>query len=286
MAAPASLILANNYLPLNEVLYYGYYSGVRMNKQKYQITEKSNYLNMLILIDELKSFHEFLSDEVADIDKWISKLRNTRNVFLSLNNVRDAMNRINLNLSDEYSSLSRSLKKKLAFANHFRNRAVGHLNEILLERSVQWSPQIFSLISKENEKFKIAEAHRVMIEACTNSFINHEGRQKIFNTEIDLMYPPDAELFFSHLQELVTQSLEWLKISAESILSSIKHHENDEIQELAAIAAKTNFNLKEESQYSYPETERKAQLEKVIQELEKIGTEKEVIELITSQFNS
>lgn len=257
-----------------------------MTKEKYQITEKSNYLNVLILIDELKSFDKFLSDEVSDIDSWIVKLRNTRNVFLSLNNVRDTMNRINLNLSDEYVLLSRNLKKRLAFANHFRNRAVGHLNETLLERAVQWSPQIFSSIFKENEKLKISEAHRVIIEACTNSFIDHEGKQKVFNTEIDLMYPPDAKLFFTYLQELVTQSLEWLTISAESILSNIKHHDNDEIQKLAAIAGKTNFNLKVESEYSYSQEEQKVQLAKVIQELEKIGTEKEVIELIKGQFNN
>ncbi len=257
-----------------------------MNKQKYQITEKSNYLNLLILIDELKSYHKFLLDEVSDIDNWIAKLRNTRNVFLSLNNVRDSMNRINLNLSDDYIKLSRSLKKKLAFANHFRNRAVGHLNETLLERAAQWSPQIFYSESKENEKYKILEAHRVIIEACTNSFIDHEGKQKIFDTEIDLMYPPNAKLFFNYLQVLVTQSLEWLTISAESILSNIKHHNSDEIKELAAIAAKTNFDLKVESQYSYSKEEQKVQLIKVIKELEKIGTEKEVIELIKSQFNN
>lgn len=257
-----------------------------MNKQKYQITEKSNYLNLLILIDELKSYHKFLSDEISDIDSWIMKLKNTRNVFISLNNVLDIMNKINLNLSDDYTKFSRNLKKELAFANHFRNRASGHLNEILLERAVQWSPQIFSLISKENEKYKIAEAHRVIIEACTNSFIDHEGKQKVFNTEIDLMYPPDAKLFFIHLQKLITESLEWLTISAESILSNIRHHTDDEIQELAAIAAKTNFNLKEESQYSYSLEEQKVQLAKVIQELEKIGAEKEIIKLIKTQFNS
>lgn len=257
-----------------------------MNKEKYQITEKSNYLNILILIDELQSYHTSLTDVISDKDSWITKLRNTRNVFISLNNVLDAMNKINLNLSDDYVKFTRNLKKKLAFANHFRNRAVGHLNETLLERAVQWSPQIFSSTSKENEKFKIAEAHRVIIEVCTNSFINHEGIQKVFNTEIDLMYPPDAELFFTHLQELVTESLKWLMISAESTLSSIQHHDENEIKELAAIAAKTNFNLKEESQYSYPQDEQRVQIEKVIKELEKRGTGKELIEFIRSQFKS
>ena len=257
-----------------------------MNKQKYQITEKSNYLNLLILIDDLNSYHKSLSNEISDIDSWIMKLRNTRNVFISLNNVLDIMNKINLNLSNDYTKRTRSLKKKLAFANHFRNRAAGHLNEILLERAVQWSPQMFSLISKENEKFKIFEAHRVIIEACTNSYINDEGKQKVFNTEIDLMYPPDAKLFFIHLHELITESLEWLTISAEYILSTIRHHDNDEIEEIAAISAKTNFNLKEESQYNYSIEEQKTQLAKVIQELEKVDAEKEIIELIKTQFNS
>lgn len=93
-------------------------------KEKYQIVEKANYLNLLILIDELKTYDKNLSKEVIDTEGWAEKLRNTRNVFISLNNVRDTMNKLNL-------------KKKLAFTNHFRNRAVGHLNEVLLERAVQ-----------------------------------------------------------------------------------------------------------------------------------------------------
>lgn len=253
-------------------------------KEKYQIVEKANYLNLLILIDELKAYDKNLSKLVEDKESWTDKFRNTRNVFISLNNLRDIMNKINLNISEEYIALNRDLKKKLAFANHFRNRAAGHLNETLLERAVQWSPQLFCKETKENIDYKIAEAHRVIIESCINSYIDEKGIQKIFNTEIDLMYPADFKLFFTYLQELIIESLEWLTISSNHILQSIEHHDETKIKELAAVAAKTNFNLKEESEYNYPKEKQEKQLLMVLEELEKMNTEKEVIDFLKSRF--
>lgn len=255
-----------------------------MSKSKYQIFEKAQYLNILLLKDEIQSSHELLLKTITDTESWLTKLRTTRNIFLSLNNIIDIMKRVNLSTPPEHVELSRSLKKKLTFANHFRNRAVGHLDQTLLEREVQWSPQLFYISSKENEEYKILEANRIFIEAGINSFINQEGMQKIFNTKIDLMYPPDAKLFFNHLQELVEESIQWLSSSAELILSTIKHHEEKEIQELAAVAALTSFNLKAESKYDYPLDEQEAQLSRVIQELEKIDVDKEVIKFLKEKF--
>lgn len=258
-----------------------------MNKAEYQIIEKAKYLQLLILTDELQSYHDLLLQEVTDINDWSRKLRNVRNVFLSLNNVKDAMDRINLNTSKDYISLSRNLKKKLLFANHFRNRAVGHLNEALLERSVQWSPQLFYSELKENEQFKVSEAHRVIIEACINSFVDQNGKQKLFNGEIDLMYPPDAKLFFDYLYELVTESIEWLQSTSEFILSNIKHHNESEMKEMSIIAGQTNFNLKEDSSYKIPSLiEQKEHLNKIIIGLKKIGADEEVIEFIQEQFKT
>lgn len=98
------------------------------------------------------------------------------------------------------------------------------------------------------------------------------------------MYPADFKLFFTYLQELIIESLEWLTISSNHILQSIEHHDETKIKELAAVAAKTNFNLKEESEYNYPKEKQEKQLLMVLEELEKMNTEKEVIDFLKSRF--
>ena len=55
-----------------------------MTEDKYQILEKSQYMTLLLLKDELQYFDEVLSEENSDISSWLSKLRATRSVFLAL----------------------------------------------------------------------------------------------------------------------------------------------------------------------------------------------------------
>lgn len=110
-----------------------------MSVDKYQIKHKAYYLNLLLLKDELQYFHELLGLEVKDSDGWTAKLRNTRQFFIILNNVLDATKNTILRGSEEYIAKTRKLRKTLLFINHFRNKAVGHLDNTLLERAVQQS---------------------------------------------------------------------------------------------------------------------------------------------------
>jgi hypothetical protein len=56
-----------------------------MTEDKYQITVKSYYINLLLLKDELQYFDNLLSDKIFDQKDWLNKLRATRSVFLTLN---------------------------------------------------------------------------------------------------------------------------------------------------------------------------------------------------------
>jgi len=158
-----------------------------MAEYNYQITTKAQYINLLLLKDELYYFDGILSEVISDLDNWLIKLRATRSVFLTLNNVKDAADRIQLNGNEKFVDKTRALRRNLIFANHFRNRGIGHLNDTLLQRAVQWSPQLFYESSRGNEIFQVVEAQRTIIESCINSFIDKEGVQKVFGTEIDLI---------------------------------------------------------------------------------------------------
>ena len=255
-----------------------------MEEDKYQFREKSQYLNFLILKDELQTVDSVLSQHIKESKDLLTKFRATRSVFLVLNNVKDAADRVQIKASEDFIKKTRNLKKKLIFANHFRNRGIGHLDAALLNRAVQWSPQIFYESAKENELFRLIESHRAIIESCINSFIDTEGTQKVFGTEIDLMYPPNAKQFYSYLSEMVTEAISWLSDALTITFEEIDHHTDEEIQELAAIAGQTNFNLKENAEYSYSIEEHREVLSNTIKTLEEDGTDPKTIEYIRSKF--
>lgn len=255
-----------------------------MEGEKYQFREKSQYLNLLILKDELQILDSVLSQHITEYKDLLTKFRATRSVFLILNNVKDAADRTQLKASRDFIEKTRSLKKRLLFANHFRNRGIGHLDGTLLNRAVQWSPQIFYESAKENELYRLVESHRAIIESCINSFIDIDGTQKVFGTEIDLMYPPNAKQFYSYLSEVVTETIAWLSAALTITLGEIDHHTDEEILELAAIAGQTNFNLKENEEYSYSIEEHREVLSSSIKALEEHGADPKTIEFIRSKF--
>lgn len=251
-----------------------------MGSEKYQIKEKAQYLNLLLLKDDLTYFHELLDRPTKDTKDWLNKLRNTRQVFLILDNVREAAQKINLKGPKAYVDQTRQIRKNLLFVNHFRNKAIGHLDHTLLERAVQWHPSLFSEDEKDNVEFQTIEGHRAVIEASINSFLDDEGIQKVFKTEIDLMYPPDHDLFFQYLWKVVTYSLNWVSQALSLLSSKINFHNRNEMREISSIAGKTEFNLKIKSDLTYNEVETKIAFEKSIAKMKEIGIQPEIIEFL------
>lgn len=267
--------------PINKALYF---EGGLVENDKYQIGEKSKYLNLILLKDELEEFDRGLSQPVDNAEGWLQKLRLTRSVFLSLNNVKDVLNKIQFREQPEISQLARKLKKDLQFANHFRNRGIGHLNDDLLRRSAQWSPQIFHAETQDNHIFKVIESHRSIIEVCINSYLNTDGVQKVFGKEIDLMYPPDGQEFYQYLHSLVHLALRWLTLSSEVMYESINLHSGNEIMEVAALAGQTNFNLKESPETTYKVPDNEEILSISISTLKELNVDQAVIETIQRKY--
>lgn len=224
-----------------------------LDEDKYQISMKSNYINIILLEDEINCFNIIFSKKIDNINDWIEKLRTTRSIFLTLYNIKDVTIKLKIKSVKEHIAKTRSLRKKLEFANHFRNKGIGHLDTTLLNRAVQWETFIFLENDKENELLILANSHKAVIESCINSYLNSEGTQKEFGHEIDLAYPGDNQEFYSYLELLVREAVEWLQSSRQILHSQIKFHTKDEVFELAAVAGATNFNLKGDSDLNYCE---------------------------------
>lgn len=252
--------------------------------KNYNIKEKAQFIRLTILLHDLQCYDEALQEKISDKHSLTQKFRNTRNVFVSLHNLKDALSDIQVDLGPDFISRTRKLRKELEFVGHVRNKGVGHLDKKLLERAAQWMPQIFYESSKENDDYIIFECYRAVLETSINSHINSEGEQKVFSTDIDLLYPENGQRFFAYLSFLVNESISWLSEAKESVKSQIDFHTEENITELSSVAGQTNFDLKSESSSEFSEDETRQRLLSAIEKLEEIGAEQRIIDFVKKEF--
>ncbi|MCC4833830.1 hypothetical protein LMH66_14395 [Shewanella sp. 10N.7] len=255
-----------------------------MEEEKYQIDIKANYINLLLLEDELKHFDLILSKPIKEMLGWVEKLRTTRSVFLTLYNIKDVTSKLRIQSPNEYVVKTKALRKKLELANHIRNKGIGHLDTTLLKRAVQWNPLMFVKTGKETEELRLADAHRAVLESCINSYIDNDGVQKEFGHEVDLFYPKDTEEFYGYLNLIVQESLDWLSDSKEILSAQIKYHSIEDIFELSSVAAATNFDLKGKSDLSFCKKDSKNNIKEGLEKLVEHGVSPEAINLIKNKY--
>ena len=203
---------------------------------------KEKYIRVLLIKDDIITYHNDLNNE----SNWNKKLRLFKNSFVALDILRDSFSHFNLILKNEIelSNKAKSLKKRLNFINHLRNKISGHLDEKIISKAVQWEPFIFSQDSIDNKEGMTFLIYKTLIESSINSFIDEDSKQKIFNTEIDLIYPPDQTLFFNYIGELNCDAIDFLEKLERIIKEQISFWKNDELYKMAEKASETDFNLK------------------------------------------
>jgi len=238
---------------------------------------KANFLSLLLLEDEIESFDRTLSKPIESMRDWIEKLRTTRALFLSLYNLKDLTTKLRIRDVLDHTKRTKSLRKNLELANHFRNKGIGHLDTELLKRAVQWNPLMFVKEEKDTTELRLADVHKAVIESCINSYIDKNGVQKQFGHEIDLFYPENAEEFYDYLKSLVIESLEWISLSKEVLSSKIKYHSTEELFELACVAGATSFDLKGNTDLSFCEVTSKNNILEALKKLSSYGLPQEVI---------
>jgi len=204
--------------------------------------DKESYVRVILLKDDISIYHQDLTVE----DDWNKKLRLLKNCFVSLDILRDSFNNFSLLLKDqkELTEKARNLKKRLEFINHLRNRISGHLDDKVISKAIQWEPSIFSQDFVDNETGKMFLIYKSLIESSINSYIGIDSKQKVFETEIDLLYPPDQKLFFNYVGELNCDAIDFLTDIEKILKGKIEFWNKDELFEMAKKAGETDFNLK------------------------------------------
>lgn len=204
---------------------------------------KETYVRIILLKDDISIYHQDLTNE----EDWNKKLRLFKNCFVSLDILRDSFSHFSLLLKSQkkLTEKAKSLKKRLKFINHLRNKISGHLDEKVITKAIQWEPFIFSKDEMGNEKRRKFLIYKSLIESAINSFIDIDSNQKVFDTEIDLAYPPNQKLFFNYIGDLNIDAIDFLTEIEMILKTEMEYWDKNELFEMARKAGETDFNLKE-----------------------------------------
>ena len=203
---------------------------------------KSTYLRTVILIDDISSYHI----ELDEVENWNKKLRLLKNCFVALDILRDSFSHYNGIIKEDDVLLiqAKEIKKRLQFINHVRNKVSGHLDRSILEKAVQWEPQIFKKANQTNQEGQLLLTYKTLLESAINSYIDNDSIQKIFKTEIDLFYQPDQTLFLNFMWELNQDAINFLTNIKNLISDRIEFWDEEQLIKQAIIAGNTDFRLK------------------------------------------
>lgn len=184
----------------------------------------------------------FTAIGVQDIQGFI----NLKAVLVALANVADfePALRSTYKVFPDPSASIKPIRKNLEFAKYLRNKFVGHIHPELIEKAIEWQPTLRRLVGDLHEPKVAFVVNLWLLETAINSYVDGSGEHKIFDTETDLMYPPDWGRFLSYLAVTVRGALEYLTLLIEYWAPRLVASEEQSVDlELAIKAGKTRFSF-------------------------------------------
>lgn len=133
-------------------------------------------------------------------------------------------------------------RKALEFAKYLRNISVGHLNQGLAVKAVEWRPELNKLL-RQTEAPAFAAVAFMVLETAINTYVGAD-EHRFFDSETDLMYPPDRQRFHDFLGQTVHASLRFMELLAEIAIAEGNLADYDSVwPELATKAGQTDFQF-------------------------------------------
>ena len=151
--------------------------------------------------------------------------------------------RIVYNEHRNLSSMFNETYVEYEFAKYIRNKFVGHIKIDLLTKAIEWKPELRYLLHKTNDP-KVMFLYNIWIlETTINSFVDSSGKHRIFNSDTDLIYPPDYQRFINFLTKTIKSAIEYLNMLDAILYISIEENEKIESIEHWLLAGQTDFKF-------------------------------------------
>ena len=207
-------------------------------------TISNQYMERLIKVTLLQS-------ELIEIDKLLqSKLEGgmlqmllIKNTFLTVSNFVDfeLTVRSMYQNSPELSRIYKKADKQFQFAKYIRNKFIGHIKDELIQKSIEWRPELkYMLVKKDMGYFY----NLFILETVINTYVDNDGKHKIFTSDTDLIYSSDMNRFLEYLYLIVQTAINFLTKLSEILKNKVdvvsfgNFDENDWLK-----AGKTDFNF-------------------------------------------
>lgn len=138
------------------------------------------------------------------------------------------------------SEIITSHRRNFEFAKYIRNIAVGHVNQTLSQKTLEWRPELNLVLTKPDAPGEAFLGYAVL-ETAINTFVDGE-HHRIFSSETDLAYPPDLTRFFNFLGSTVHAGIAYCEAVAAAALEHANLPDwNENWLELSAKAGVTDF---------------------------------------------
>nr|WP_319556342.1 hypothetical protein [uncultured Vibrio sp.] len=163
----------------------------------------------LLKADLIEIDSELKADGIQDMKSIIL----IKHLLITISNLVDfeASQRRLYKENQELSALFKDVRPLYDFAKYLRNKFVGHIKPELLEKAIEWRPELRYMLSRLNERDVMVVYNLYILETAINSYVDSNGKHKVFRNETDLNYPPDLEKFGHFLQSLIVGSLSYLE---------------------------------------------------------------------------
>jgi hypothetical protein len=207
------------------------------------------YYKFTLINSDLKA----LSIELKNHNKDASK--NTWFIFLKqalviLTNLHDSEKEIR-NFYQDISGLSEIYKKilrELKFARYIRNKFIGHIHNGLIQKAIEWRPELITMVHNHNSNEKNFIVNLFVLETLINTYVDEDGRHLYFKGDLDLLYPKDFRKFITMIDKSVKIGLEFTNFFLEStFVKPNTNSSNEKAYEMFFKAGETEFNYLKKS---------------------------------------
>jgi len=197
---------------------------------------------------------KLLQADLKEIDQQLSQggFKNMGSMLLVKQSLLTISNLVDLELSvriiyKQYPILSEIYRRheaKYRFAKYLRNKFVGHVKQELILKAIEWRPELRYLLRSSDDANTAFAFNLFMLETAINTYVNPDGSHQLFESETDLIYPPDLDRFLKYLSDSVRSAIHYLHALAEALGESVEMLDPAKQNlEHWIIAAKTKFQF-------------------------------------------
>lgn len=206
----------------------------------------NNFMEQYIKANMIKA-------DLVEVDKQLSKsgaFKDMTSMLLIKHSLISIANFVDFELTirhiykdnPELSIEYKKLFTEYDFAKYLRNKFVGHIKQELIEKAIEWKPELRYSLNRVDEDDIMFIFNIFILETAINTYVDVNGKHKYFDSDTDLVYPPDNKRFLIFLSTTIRSAIEYLS-DLSSVLSKdiVMLNKDKQQMEHWIAAAKTEF---------------------------------------------